>query len=138
MQIPPDVLQLDQERQLVGSRQLHFARPFAQLRWNPGQADRGVHFFFGPASQVAAFARPLERSGTRAIDGKDAVLVELQSLADGDRAQLDVVFLRAGEVLQGGAKALWRHYSQVDLYVGDGKNRRPGIAGSEDLLCQWQ
>src|SRR6266851_5696393 len=128
MQVTADVGELDQLWQLALARQLDLARAFAQLRRNPRQADRGIDVRFGSAGQA----------GGLIFHGVDAVLVDLESLAHGHRAQLDVVLLRAGEVLQRRADALGWHDAQIDLDVGDGDDRRPRITRAEHLLDQRQ
>ena len=76
---------------------------FAQSRAESRQIERGVDVFFGPAGDVSLVA------------AEHAVFVDLQPAALGHAAQHDVVFLRAGEVLQRRAEALGRHDAQIDL-----------------------
>ena len=102
MQVPPDLVQRDERGQSAFCGGLHLASVLAQLRRDPGQAETAVDILLGgPGDAFLAL--------------ENAVLVDLQPLGLREAAQLDVVVLRAGEVLKGGAEALRRHNSQVNL-----------------------
>ena len=64
---------------------------------------------------------------------KHSVLVQLELLGLGDLAQLDVVRLRAGEVLHGGTKRRGLHDAQVHLQPAGEQHRRPGLSLRRDV-----
>ena len=65
------------------------------------------------------------------FDAKDAVLVDLQALVLRHAAEDDVVILRAGEVLQGGAERFRRHDAQIDLQAVAGADRHLRVAAGD-------
>ena len=82
-------------------------RVFAQLRRNPGEAQRFVNFFFGRAGHA------LVRRPTR----EQAVFVQREAHLQRALAQRDVVFLAAGEILQRRAVA-FRAAARADPPAG--------------------
>ena len=68
------------------------------------QAERGVDFLLG-----------LARHALLIVDAEQAVFVEREAQLQGARAQDDVVFLAAGEVLHGRAVAFVRQRAQIHL-----------------------
>jgi hypothetical protein len=76
---------------------LNLAPRLAQLRRNPWKADRVIHLLLGAPRDAA---RPAE----------DAVLVDLETMFQTERANRDVVRFGTGEVVQRGAKRdRWNH-----------------------------
>ena len=88
-----DVGEFDQLRQFAGFGGLDLAAVLAQLGRDPGQAKGGVDFCLGGADDLAG-----------AVGAKQGVLGERQALVEGQLAQVHVVILRAGGILQGGAE----------------------------------
>src|SRR5262245_32407883 len=112
---------LDESRQMAGGRRGHFPSIFAKLRRHPRQPERRVDLGLG-------------RSGNAhiVIRSKDAVFVELQPKAHGSIAQGDVVRLRACEVLERGAVALWWDEAQVGLKAVQEEDAALGVALRQD------
>ncbi len=81
-----------------------FAAHFAQLRLDVGELELGVDFFFGLAGDAAA-----------AFDRGERVFVERPAHIVGAAAQGDVVFLRAGEIEERGAKTIFVEKAHVHL-----------------------
>ena len=102
LQVAVDLLEGDELRERVFLRERDLAAVFPHLRRNPVEAERGVDLLFRPA-------RDTLRSP------KHTVLVELELLGLGDLAQLDVVRLRAGEVLHRGTERRGLNDAQVHL-----------------------
>ena len=92
LEIPADVLEPYELRELVLLGERDLATILAQLGRNPVESQRFVDFLLGPPAYAL---RP----------PKHAVLVQLELLGLRDLAQLDVVRLRAREVLHRGAEA---------------------------------
>ena len=96
--------QLDQFGQAAFGGGFDFAAVFAQLRRNPGQAQRFVHAGFGFARHFAIV-----------LHAEQAVFAQLQPHLHGARADGHVVVLAAGEVLHGGAEAFGRQRAHIHL-----------------------
>ncbi len=93
---------------------------FAQLRRDPGQADRLGHLALGAPADALL---PLEH----------AVLVDLEAALQRHPPDGDVVGLRAGEVVERRPEALLRHDAHVNLKARGEPDRRPGLAPLEHL-----
>src|SRR5207249_10785297 len=85
--VAAELRELDEPGEPVLAGEGALAACFAQLGWHPVEAEPGVDLRLGLAGHAAG---ALEQ----------AVLVELVPLLLSDLAQLDVVRLRPGEVLQ--------------------------------------
>jgi hypothetical protein len=83
-------------------RRLDFAAVLAQLRWDPGEADRPIYRLLG----VAVYP---------ALAREHAMLADLELALLGTAADLDIVCLRPRKVLKGGAEGLHAYYPQVHL-----------------------
>ena len=105
MEVALEVGEFHQLREFAGARGFDLAAVFAQLGRNPRQAYRAIHGFFRTARdslftlEYAIFA--------------DFELALLRQPAD-----VDVVTLRAGEVLQRGTKAILVHDPHIHLQAG--------------------
>ncbi len=115
LQIAADFLERHERGKLVFSCQRDLVAPLAQLWWDPVELERAVHVGFSSARNV--FGSPIQ-----------SVLVQLEFLGLGDLAQLDVVCLRAGEVLHRGAKGGRFDDAQVHLQPAGEPHGRPGVA----------
>src|ERR1700716_3780815 len=93
------------------------------MRRNPAQAERAVDLFLGGTGDSLA-----------AVDAEDAVLVQGQTLAQGETAKPDVVSLRPGEVLPCGAELGARDRPAVDLEPADRGDRALGVTAQQDSL----
>ena len=81
-----------------------------------------------------AYTSSSVRPATPARAAKQAVLVELESLRDGELPERDVVRLAAGEIDERGAEAPGGNDAQVDLESAAQPDARAGGASSEDAL----
>src|SRR5690349_3699401 len=120
LQVPADVLHLDEVRQtmLLGERDL--TARLAQLGRNPVEAQLGVYFLFG-----------LPGHATRSLE--QAILVELVPVLLRDLAELDVVRFGAGEVLQGRAVGRGLDGAEVDLQAAPELHRGARLALGYDF-----
>src|SRR5262252_4602319 len=100
---------------------LDLARVLAQLRRDPWQVHRGEDRLLGV-------------SGHPLLASEHTVLVELQPARLRELADRDVVRLRAREVVERRAEALWGNDSEVDLQPALEDHRRPSGARSAHLL----
>ena len=89
MQLPAEVLQLDERRQLAAPRRLELARVLAQLGRDEVVAEVPVQLLLAPRLHELPRLRVL-----------DAVLRDAQTLPDGRLAERHVVLLRAREMLE--------------------------------------
>ena len=119
VQVAADVAEFDQRGQLAGVGPLELPPGLAQLGRKAGQVQRRVDLF-------------LRAAGDLFLAAEDAVLVDLQPSRLGPAAEHDVVLLRAGEVLQGGAERLGRHRPQIDLHAGRQPERHFRLAAGDD------
>ena len=89
---------------------LDLARVFPQLRRYEGEPERLVHLLFRFAGDPL-FARLPEH----------AVLIDLEAGTHRHLAELDVVLLAPGEILEGRPEGALFHHAQVDLdaFIGD-------------------
>ena len=103
---PRRSLELDQLRQRALQRRLELAAPLAQLRRDPRQPEPLVDLLLGRAAQRLA-----------GLVVEDPVLGDVQPAPHRRLAQLHVVRLGAGEVLQDVAELVGRDDAQVDLHA---------------------
>ncbi len=104
LQIAENVIGCDQWRNLA----VKLAAILAQLRRNVGHAQRAIDLGFLRAQDFAMQWRA-------ALFARDSILVQAQPLFLRDFAQVDIVRLRAGKILQPGAPPLWLEHTQVGL-----------------------
>ena len=119
-------------RQPFRLRRLDLAAHLPQFRRNPVEAERARRRLPRSRSlrRIARLAsRPQHRS-------EHPVLVQLEPEADRTIAKRDVVRLRAGEVLQGGAAAFGRHQAQIRLEAAREEHARLRVATPEHALHQ--
>lgn len=102
VQITLEIPQLHEQGQFSGLRRLDFAAVLAQLRWDPGEADRTIYRLLGVA-------------GYPALAREHAILADLELPLLGTAADLDIVCLRSGKVLKGGAEGLHSYHPQIHL-----------------------
>ncbi len=121
LQIAADLLERYERRKLVRFCQRDLVAPFAQLGWDPLEVEGAVHVGFGSARN--AFGSAIQ-----------SVLVQLELLGLGDLAQLDVVGLRAGEVLHCRAEGGRFDDAQVHLQPAGELYGRPGVAVRYDFF----
>ncbi len=107
MQVPAQVVQLDQVRQAAIGRGLELAPVLTQLGLDVGQAQQGVHLLLGGAAV-----------GLAGGVVQHAVLRDVQTLADGPVAQRHVVLLGAGQVLEQVAELVALDGPQIDPQAG--------------------
>ena len=120
LQITADLLERHQRRQFMLARQRDLVAAFAQLRWYPIESQRGVDFLLrASADALRAAVQP--------------VFVQFQLFRLGDLAQLDVVRLRAGEILQRRTEAGRLDDSQVHLESAREPHRGAGVALRGDV-----
>ena len=124
VQVAADVVDRDQLRQLAVAGRLQLAPPLAQLRLDVGVAEALVDPLLGRAELDLA-----------ALGLGDPVLGDREAAGDRVLAQLDVVGLGAGEVLEQVAEGLRGDDPQVDrdAVVGLGADAvRARVAGGGD------
>src|SRR5438093_3826977 len=133
MEVPADVGELDELRQLTGRREIDFALVLSHLGRDPSEFEARVHALLRVPSDPLVVA-------------EDAVFVHLQAAALSHRPQPDVVVFRTREVLQPGTPTIRVEDPQVHL------DRSPGsfvvviletdddlrLAGGEDLDDAWE
>ncbi len=127
MQVAADIGVGDHDRELAAEGGLHLAGVFAQCRRHPGQAEPVIDLLLGPGDDQLTADRV-----------EQAVLRQLEFLADGDLADPHVVRLRSGEVLQGGSPGIQRDHPQVHLQPAISADRRLGVTAPDDLGDPWQ
>ena len=103
-----------------------FAMVLPHFRRHPGHAHECVKLLLGFAAD-AAFLAPSRL--------EDAPFTDFQALFDGHFAELDVVLLAAGEILDGGAKRLRRHNPHIHLNAVSGAKARLALAKLNDAAA---
>src|SRR2546428_3609334 len=121
MEIPADVLQLDEPWERALRRGLDLAVLFSEFRRDPWEAEGRVDAFF---------CLPRDPS----IPLEDSVLVQLPSTILGHRPQVDVVVLVPREVLEPRAPARGLEDADVRLHPRVEDHRRFRLPREDDLL----
>jgi hypothetical protein len=123
VQVTAEILDSEEVRQRPVFGRGDFAAMFTQLRRDEGQPQRLVN------TLLSLSGNPLVVFNT-----KQSVLVQLEAPLNGTVAQGDVVGLRAGEVLLGGAETLERHQPQVRLKPSPQQHARLRLSAREDAF----
>ena len=124
VEVAAQVFTGDQTRQAapIGGREL--APALAQLGRDPGQPEAREHVDLAGAG--------VEQDLVTAP--KQALVADLEAPLVGPFAQLDVVALRPGEVVQASAEGLRREQAQVGLLLAVEPDRAAPFAADEDLF----
>ena len=117
VQVAAQVLERDELRQRALRRRLELAAALAQLRRDPLEAEPLVDLLLGRAAGRLA-----------GVVVEDPVLAHVQPAPDGGLAQLHVVGLGAGEVLEHVAELVRLDHLQVDLHARVRHHPRAGVA----------
>ena len=125
VEVAAQIGEIDEPRERAGRGGVELAAHLAQLGRNPVEAERGVDLLLALAGDANLVGDP-----------EQAVLVQLEALADGAVAQRDVVGLRSGEVLQRGAAAVGGDEAQVGLEAALDEDARFRLAVAEHALDQ--
>ncbi len=120
VQIPAQIIELDQPRQLACARRLDFAAILAQFRRDVRQPDCGVHRF-------------LRLPGDALVAAEHAVFIDFQPALLPQFAHRDIVGFRPGEIMQCRAVALLGHDAHIHLNARVQHHARARLASGQNL-----